>query len=64
MEMQAVIQGSLFSFHIFPCIKFLCSVPEAAAAFENSNERSWQDYKGLWRSRYAWDEVSGVVWVK
>lgn len=65
MEMQAVIPGSLFSFRIFPCIKLLSPVPEAAAAaFEGSNERPWQDYKGLRRSRYAGDEVSGVVWVK
>lgn len=64
MEMQAVIQGSLFSFCIFPCIKSLSPVPEAAAAFESRNEQPWQDYKGLRRSRYAGDEVSAVVWVK
>lgn len=64
MGMRAVVQGSLFSFHIFPCIKLLSLLPEAAAAFESSNEWPWQDYKGLRRSRYAGDEVSGVVWVK
>lgn len=55
--------GQPFSFSILSCIKLLSLVPKEAA-FESSNELPWQDYKGLWRSRYAEDEVSVVVWVK